>query len=153
MAWSYDPQLSEDKDKVRRLIGDVYSAEQLVQDGEIEFFITQEGSLYRAAAACCDAIAASFARQVDRTIGTDAEGDQRQGAIDKRAESHRHAHYMRLAAQLRREAAKRTAGWAGGISVLEKEEAEQDSDRVMPAFERDTHFDSMHSQDGEDDEA
>jgi hypothetical protein len=60
MSWSYSPSLSVDKDKVRFLIGDVDSTNQVVQDEEILWALTVEKNVWMAAAAIADALAAKF---------------------------------------------------------------------------------------------
>lgn len=71
MAWTYNPtQLAtSDLFQVRFLIGDTDSADQLLQDEEINFLLAQIGSVNGAAVACCDNLSAKFTRSVDHTLG------------------------------------------------------------------------------------
>lgn len=51
-------------DRVRLLIGDVDSARPLLNDDEVEFFLTErEENVYLAASDACEAIAARLARE------------------------------------------------------------------------------------------
>jgi len=68
-TWSYEVSLPTDKDKVRLVIGDTDTDDQLLLDEEIQFFIDEHGSVQRAASESCRAIAAMFARNMSRSIG------------------------------------------------------------------------------------
>jgi hypothetical protein len=71
VAWTYsgDPSDSE-KDAVRFLIGDTDTTDQLLSDEEIQYTITESGSLYQAAHDCAYAIASSFARMAtSKSVG------------------------------------------------------------------------------------
>lgn len=61
MAFTYTGALTSDLEKVRRLISDTDSANVLFTDAEIDFFLAEGGSLYRAAALAARAIASSKA--------------------------------------------------------------------------------------------
>jgi hypothetical protein len=69
MAWTYDPDITTDRDKVRLLIGDTITTDQQLQDGEIAFFLSEESNVYRAAARACQSLAALYARKVDKAVG------------------------------------------------------------------------------------
>lgn len=94
--WSYDGDPTGDRtDEVRFMVGDTDPAEELVQNEEIDFVLTQyppvEGRPpWLAAAHVADAIAAKFARRADRSIGT----------LSIQAKQQRD-HYVELAASLR----------------------------------------------------
>ena len=92
-------------------------------DEEIDAFLSLEGGRDIAAAAAADAIGATFARQVDKTVG------KLKISIAKASES-----YFALGDRLRFKAASRAAPYAGGISKADKLDAEQDPDRVEPSF-------------------
>jgi hypothetical protein len=128
MTWTYGGDPSEsDQDKVRFLVGDTDTADQQIADEEIAWLLTEEPGAYHAAAAAARAIAAKYARQVDKAVG-----DLRLSA------SQRAAHYQALAATLTRRA--QIAGavpFAGGISASDKQAQDDDIDRVRPAFSRD----------------
>lgn len=63
MTWTYtgDPSVS-DRDRIRFLIGDTDTNDQLVSDEEIAWSLTQGGSIYQTAHDLCTVIAAKFAR-------------------------------------------------------------------------------------------
>lgn len=97
MSWHYNGDPSENTTaEVRFLIGDTDESDQLLQDEEIEYVVSihpdpgASVSNYAAAAACAEAIAASFAKKMDKSVG---------GA--SLSYSQRHQHYMELAARLR----------------------------------------------------
>src|SRR5437016_3581644 len=71
MTWSYNPATlaSTPKDQVRLLIGDIVTTDQQMQDEEIIFVLSQRSSILGAAADCCRALAAKFARSVDQAAG------------------------------------------------------------------------------------
>ena len=125
MSWTYsgDPAAS-DADAVRFLIGDTSTTDQQLQDAEIAYLLTTEGSVYRAAAQAARSIGAKYARLVDKSVG------------DLRLSySQRAASYEKLAASLVARATTRTATpYAGGISAADKALDEQDTDLAKPAF-------------------
>lgn len=132
MTWSYDPSNvgSSNLSTVRLLIGDNSSDDQLLQDEEINWLVLSEAGVYHAAAAACDAISSSFARKVDKTVGSlSISASQKAGAYAERAKSLRHRGNARIALSI----------YAGGISVSDKDTVVADTDRVAPAFTRDLH--------------
>lgn len=131
MTWTYITAggILSAKDEVRLLIGDTDTTDQQLQDEEIAFLLTDEGGTYRAAAAAAEAIAARYARKADYSLGRNALTE---------SASQKQQHYLDLAKRLRQKAARRTVTpLAGGISVSQMESAEQNLDRVEPAFTRD----------------
>jgi hypothetical protein len=66
MAFTYD--VTTDRGKVRLLIGDTDSNNALLQDDEIDFFLTDYSGVYMAASAAAMAIAGKFARLADTTV-------------------------------------------------------------------------------------
>lgn len=70
MAWTYsgDPSNSQ-RDAVRFLIGDTDTDDQLLNDDEVTYFITTHGTTNRAASEAARAVAAKFARLMNRSIG------------------------------------------------------------------------------------
>jgi hypothetical protein len=70
MAWTYsgDPAAST-RDSVRFLIGDTDTNDQLLNDAEVAYFITTHGTVNRAASEAARAVAAKFARLMNRSIG------------------------------------------------------------------------------------
>ena len=69
MSWTYDNNITTDRDKVRLLIGDTNEADQQLQDGEINFFLSSESNVYRAASKAARALAGFYARKVDKAVG------------------------------------------------------------------------------------
>lgn len=131
MAWSYsgDPTSSA-KDAVRFLIGDTDTNDQQLQDEEILFLLAQTSNdIYSAAILACRSIASIYSRQADQRIG-----DYSISASQKAAA------YLALAKQLEQSQTKalikRVKPYAGGISVSDKREDEENPDRVQPAFTR-----------------
>lgn len=128
MTWTYggDPS-ANDRDAVRFLIGDTDTTDQQLSDEEIAFLLTDRGSVAAAAHAAVLALIARLARLVDKSVG------------DLRLSySQRQAAYKTLLGQIERRMALRTATpFAGGISVAQKDSVGDDTDRVVPAFERD----------------
>lgn len=122
--WTYSGNpASSPKDQVRFLVGDTDETDQLLQDEEIEWLISDRGSALAAAVAAAEAIAAKFARQVDKAVG-----DLRL-SLSQKAQG-----YAARAAELRLRLATGAAPYAGGISASDKEAQELDTDRVPPAF-------------------
>jgi hypothetical protein len=135
MTWSYsgDPA-STDKDAVRFYVGDTEAEDPQIGDEEILFLLVDEsGDLIRAAARTAEAIAAKYARQVDKSVG----GLSLSAAV-------RQGHYLELAGQLRSTARTGSGSggglpvpYAGGISQTDKDAKASDPDRVPPAFTKD----------------
>lgn len=127
MTWSYVPtQLATStKDQVRLLIGDVLSTDPQMSDEEVNFAISNRGSILGAAADCCRALAAKFARSPD----------QKSAALQV-SFSQMSKQYALMAVQYEAQAAMGGAGvpYAGGISLTDKLNQEQDGDRVSPQF-------------------
>lgn len=67
MSWTYDHAAiaTSDLNKVRFLVGDTVQAAAQQQDEEITFALTERGTVYGAAAMCCRALAAKYAREAD----------------------------------------------------------------------------------------
>ena len=68
MTWTYNASVSTDRDKIRLLIGDTDTNDQLLSDEEIDFVITQQPNVYYSAAQCCETIAGKFGRDVSTTL-------------------------------------------------------------------------------------
>lgn len=127
MTWTYsgDPS-SSDRDEVRFLVGDTDTSDQLVTDEEIAYAVTEEADNLMAASRVAKAIAAKFARLVDKSVGDlKISYNQRQKA------------FLDLASELeKRSNESGAAPYAGGISISDKETVVDDADRVEPAFKR-----------------
>ena len=125
MTWTYTPDFTAQRDRVRFLVGDTNTADQLVSDEEIQYMGTIEGSDFSVAAGCCEAIAGVLGRKVDMT----------EGKLSIKL-SQRSKGYMDRAARLRARAALEAVPFSGGASVADKIAANADSDRIPPAFWR-----------------
>ena len=128
MAWTYDSLIKTDRDQVRFIIGDTNADDPQLEDGEIDFLLTAEGTVSGAAVAACRALVAKYARLCDKWVGD-----------LKILASQKQLHYSRLLETLQTPSgasALRAIPSAGGISVSQKTEYESDTDRVQPAFRR-----------------
>jgi hypothetical protein len=135
LSWSYSASdlntttASGRLNTVRLLVGDTDDADQLTQNEEILFALTQNGNnVYTAASWICRTIAAKYSRLVDTQLD---------GVLETKY-SDRAKQYNQLAIQIEAQG-KKTSGKAlgvsgGGISVAAMEVANSDPDRVKPAF-------------------
>jgi len=131
MAQTYDPSLTTDLDKVRILIGDTVEGSMQLLDEEITGILGIQASLGRAASAACKAIASKYALQVDT----------KNGKLSVSA-SQRFKHYMELADDLSKRGSDPFDGKnyvaagmkAGGLSIQEGLNDDQDVDRVSEVF-------------------
>jgi len=147
MTWVYTGNpLSSTKDEVRYLVGDTDRDDQLVQDEEIAYALSVEGSTLRAAVRVARSIAARYARIVEKQVG------------DLKIKSgEKYKNYLEIMKSLENEAAGSIPGaspFAGGISKAQKETLESDSDRVEPSFGKgmmDNHRSSL-AEDARDDD-
>ena len=125
MAFTYtsDPENSK-RDAVRLLTGDTDSTDPLLQDSEVDYFLSLYGdAVYPAAAAACDAIASKYARQADTTNGRlSVKASQRSEAYAKKAK------------ELRRDTLLGAEVFAGGLTISGKNALDDDTDAVQPAF-------------------
>ncbi|MBV9984512.1 hypothetical protein [Bradyrhizobium sp.] len=114
------------KDQVRLLIGDTLSSDPQMQDEEINYLLTQRSSVYGAAAECCRSLQAKFSRSVDQATGN-----------TKTSFSQMAKAYGVKAGEFEDKAAMAGAGlpYAGGISIADKLQQEQNADRVSPQFQ------------------
>jgi hypothetical protein len=128
MSWTFENDYSLDRDKVRLLVGDTDTNEQLVADEAIAWALTEEGSIYLASATIAESIASTFARKVDFTSGDESM------KCSQMAEN-----YMKKATDLRKRANKKTfvSPYAGGLSKAEKLDSSQSDDLVKPEFKKD----------------
>lgn len=147
MAWSYDASdlntttASGRLNSVRFLVGDTDTSDQLVQNEEINFGLSQTNNdIYKAAAWICRGIVAKFSRLVDTTLD---------GALSAKY-SDKVKQYQTLATQVENQG-KKVSGkslgvYAGGISVADMTVSNEDPDRVLPAFGINT-FDNVEAGD------
>ncbi len=114
------------------LIGDTDNTEELLQDEEIQFLLSDaNNNVYVAGWRACELIAAEYARKAQRSVGGSRDG------ITLFAQQ-KYAQYSLLAKQLKAQSYKRNMGvYAGGLSISDKISIEDDDDRVQPVFVRD----------------
>lgn len=135
MAWSYSASdlntttASGRLNTVRLLVGDTDTNDQLVQNEEILFALSEaNNNVYYAASWICRTIAAKFSRMVDTQLD---------GALSA-SYSDRAKQYQQLAVQVEAQG-KKTSGkslgvFGGGITNTAVSVANADEDRVKPAF-------------------
>lgn len=134
MTWTYsgDPAYSN-RDAVRFLIRDTNTSDQLLQDEEIAWLLSQNSNnVYKAAMASAYAVSAKFSNQaVTKTVGALSLSYQA-----------RSEHYKSLALSIKNQylsVGATFAPYSGGISVSDKQTEEQDTDWDKPAFSRNLH--------------
>lgn len=132
MSWSYNTGLAAAKDQIRFYIGDTVSGQAItLADEEIAGALTlSSSSVKRAAAICAENLAARFAQAASSI--TDDIGQSV-------SYSDRAAFFQERARLLRSSLALSAIPFAGGISSADKGAAEQDTDRIVPAFTTDLH--------------
>lgn len=124
MTWTYTASpLTVPRDAARLEIGDTVAADPLLQDSEIDYYLTQEPTLQLACAKCCEAIAALYSRLADSTIDKVSQ-----------SMSQKSAQYRKRAIELRRQVPMTPT--FGGISHAAKDAVSQDADAVQPVFEK-----------------
>lgn len=128
MAFTYDPALSTDRDKVRTHLGDTNSDDPLLQDETIDaVLLSVGGSVYKAASVLANSLAATFGRKADVEIEglSISYGD-------------RARHFMHLAVRLNGLAGNASGEFAAplvtGVKVSEVEAARDDTSRLQPVF-------------------
>ena len=134
MSWSYNPAdlgtttASGRLNSVRLLIGDTDTTDQIMQDEEIIFALVQTtDNVYYAGSWACHMIASKYSRLVDLKI---------EGSSTNYSELSKQ--YITMSDHLN-DLGKRTNGRslgvsAGGISITDMQVAQDDTDRVDPAF-------------------
>lgn len=125
--FTYTGAVDTDLAKVRLIIGDVSKDKPKLADAEVSFFLTEEGSVRRAAVRCAESIAAIFAAKVDQSIGK-----------IKISFSQQYEHYKELAKRLSSNAnqASLAGAYSGGISKSDKLIDQQNEDFPKPFFNR-----------------
>lgn len=122
------------RDEVRFIVGDTDNDDLVLSDQEIQYLLTQHRHPRLAAVYAAEAITAFYARQVDSEI------DQIRIIASQRWD-----HYNKLALKLRREAGMLVAApYAGGISKLDKEADQENTDTVQPIFTVGMHRNTHH---------
>ena len=127
MTWTYsgDPANS-DRDKVRFLVFDTDTNEQLLSNEEIAWLLSEISNVYLAAANAAEAIAAKFAKDITRNaVGLSA-------TVGDRARF-----YLDLANKLRDQVGTTNSRgdiFVGGLTISGKESLDGDSDAIQPGF-------------------
>lgn len=128
MTWTYSVTdlATSPKDAVRLAIGDTISSAPQLQDEEINAFIAGRSSLLGACADCCRALASQYSRSVSQAANT-----------AKVAFSDLSKAYAARAIMFEVQAASSGSAmpYAGGISIADKQNQEQNADRVPPNFQ------------------
>lgn len=125
MSHSYQDTMVRDIDKVRFYVGDTDSSDWLLSDEEIDFALTEAGSVRAAASICADQLAARYARMADLTEG--------QLSIKY---SQKYQQFREIAASVG-SASKisfLSLPTAGGILIADKQATEADDTLVKPSF-------------------
>lgn len=128
--WNYGGNPADSsRDAVRFLVGDTNSNDPLLDDLEVDYLLSVEGSVHKAAIAACYGIAAMLARDFEGNLAS-CRPSEKPGQA-----------YLELAKRLEAQAAsKRTVvPFVGGISDADKQARAADADQVRPAFLRDMH--------------
>lgn len=128
MTWTYDvTQLASNTTyQVRFAMGDTVQNDPQVQDEEIAFALSQRKSVSGAAAMCCRNLASRFSREADSVQGTEL---RTMYSAKAKAYAARAADFEQLASD-----SGYVMPFAGGISISQKTQQEQNSDRVPPNF-------------------
>lgn len=125
---------SSDRSWVRLRIGDNSSSNYRLEDEEIDVLLDDYGDKYSAGAAAARSMGADFSRQTTKTVGK-----------LKIAMAEASQHYFDLAEQLDKESQVHAGGgFAGGISISDKETQTDDTDWQGSFFER-GQFDNVSS--------
>ena len=133
MTWTYTSDFTAAKDKIRFLVQDTNTNDQLVTDEEIAFAVSQNSNIYRAASIVARSIGLKFARQLNL--------DPAPGGVslDSQAQAEK---YLKLAEELEGQASTVSAAisvFAGGISVADMNARRADTDRTRPGFSAKLH--------------
>ena len=135
MSWSYDNDTLNKttsigrKNSVRYLVGDTDDCNQMVQDEEILFSLSESnGNIYYAASEVAMALSSKFSIKVDTELD---------GAI-KSNYSTLSKQYHDLASRLKQKALMKSGSAlgvkAGGLSILDMTTNDENTDRVKPSF-------------------
>lgn len=127
MTWSYDPALPADKDKIRALVGDTDTTDQLVSDEAIAVWLAQTGNIMDTAALIADGISASFGRRANLALDS--------LRVDFQARSDK---FRDIASNLRLQATRLAGGlgtpYVGGVSISDMDSVEDNTDREPSRF-------------------
>lgn len=134
MPFTYDPAALTDEPlyEVRFIIGDTTQDKSLLDDEEIEYYLTKyDDAVMMTAVKCCETIAAKYAKfSKKRVSGIEVEIEDVYGK------------YMRLAKHLRANIVA-TSGITGAPWAVtrqsQKDAINEDSDLINPSFRRGMH--------------
>ena len=130
MAFTFD--VATERGQVRLMVADTDSTNALLQDAEIDFFLSEEANKYFAAARAAGAISAQFFR-----LATDKKVGDLSRSYQSKAED-----YKQLQSDLeKRGKSKPSSGIVtpkyGGTSQSAKDSNNDNTDLVRPRFVRD----------------
>lgn len=120
MTWTFDEGLALSKDKVRSLIGDTDTTDQILSDEQINLALKQTASLFSAAALACEMAASKFARDVSIQIDGFSE-----------SASHRVTNYRELATTFRQRDAESTSFDSSAADPFADADFDPDSDPIF----------------------
>lgn len=123
MSFTYN--VSNNIGKVRLLIGDTNSGDVLLEDEEINTFLTEYGNVKIAASHAAMAISAKFSRDADKQIGS------LRISLSIRAEN-----YKNLSKEIKQNTSSILTAYVGGISKSDNADNKGNVDRVSPSFRR-----------------
>lgn len=126
MAFTYTGNpMDSALDQTRFLIGDTDQCSQLLQDGEIQWVLSQYNNTpLNAAIRCCEAIMSKVTRLVDESVGQ-----------VKMSYSQRYKAYRSLRDELvGRLAVENAVPFAGGITYSQMQATASNTNRVRPDF-------------------
>jgi hypothetical protein len=137
VTWTYTSDFTASRDKVRFLVQDTDTNDQLVSDEEIAFALAQNSNIYRAAAIVARSIGLKLSREL--TLNPAPGGV----SLDSQAQAEK---YLALAEELADQATAQGAAsiFVGGISIADKTTREEDTDRPVPSFTLKTHEQSKY---------
>ena len=110
-------------DTVRFYCGDTDNTNLLLTDAEVTWSLVEKPNARLAAALCCDALGAKYARKADTTVGEISVSN-----------GNRAQEFRDMASRLRAEAGQLAAPSFGGQSQSEKNGLAQNADAVQPPF-------------------
>jgi hypothetical protein len=125
MPFTYLRDVSRDLDKVRLTIGDTDGSDFELHDGEIDFFLSDNGDdVKQTSIACAKAIAAKFSGLADLKVGEESESASQ---LSKQ--------YWSLAKKLEEDVSFGAGISAGGLDI-------EGEGGQFPAFKRATHMET-----------
>ncbi len=127
MAITYDNTLPTDKDKVRFLIQDTDTANGYLHDSEIKAILDIGNNVKESAAICCETLAARFAYKADLVEIDETKYKYENISI----------RFLNLANRIRSQGSTRASVYAGGVSNIDMQLYQDDSDTTKSKFNKD----------------